>query len=1801
MTSSSKKAAEVVDIDELLRPHQVSKEIDFLRIQSVFDLAKQIDSDPSVLTAEFEFRVREIHDFRTSFQNAVAQINLISLKHQVNYRPNYQEINAFDDLYFFILSVAEDKLGILRRAPSKIEPSLGSSDSNGSGSRCVKARLPKLDLYHFDSNLENWQTFYDTFSSLIHNSKEISDIEKFYYLLTAVSGPALTLVKSMPITADNYQIVWNLLVKKYENKRVLATSYLDKIFQFKALQSESADGLNSFLQTFQECVKALKVLNIPDLSSFLLFYISLRNLDNVTRREFEKSIRQDEIPSYAQLIAFVEKHVRVLEMSEYKPQLSNSTHFSKTAGHSTASKAVSKAAGTGSSYNSSKPQPRYQKPCLSVLSVEQSNQNVEQSNQNIIEKSNQFNKSIEESNQTNKNHFQGRRNSKLTCAFCGKLHSIYKCYQYADLTPPQRIAKVKELKLCPNCLRGGHTAQSCDSRVRCAVCKQAHHHTLHLDASETQKSTQNHNVPTGQDRAVVLTCSSNTTVLLGTAVVHVADSYGRYHPVRAVIDSGAMSSYMTADCAQRLALPRRSCNFEPIGLGGAPVQHFGVVTSSVKPRNSSGPVLKTETVVVSQITGNLPTMTLSNRVVKEFQALELADPNYFEAAPVDVLLACDLFPYIYDGRNILPREAGLPVAMHSIFGYVITGQAALDNEPISKPASCSLFSNNIEKIMSSFWDTESVACEIPRDPDDVYAEQLFQKDHSRDVSGRYVVKYPFKPEFELGDSKAQAERRLINLESKLNRLPDIKKEYHAFLTEYEEMGHMTCLGDLATVKSEYIIPHFCVLRPSSTSTKLRVVFDASSKTTNGNSLNSVVYAGPKLQADINEILINFRIHEIVLSSDIRKMFRMIMIDDSQRKFQHILWRFSQDQPIKVYELNTVTYGVASSPYLAIRVLKQLAEDEAEKFPLGSKVLKKGFFVDDLLWSVATLDEAMQLQDELLALLKAGGFDLRKWSSNCPELLARVPADYRETPLEFQDDKDLSIKVLGLQWMPAEDVFSFTTTPPSDKITKRTVLSQIGRQFDPLGFVAPCIFFAKCFMQKLWLQELKWDDRLPPELEKEWMSYVSEVPLLTSFKHERQATISRHTYHQILGFCDASILGFAAVVYLRSLNPEGQIKVSLIMAKTRVAPIRTKSIPRLELQGALLLAQLVDYIRSILSDQIVIHDTYLFTDSTVVLAWLNTPTYKLQTYVATRVAKVLELVSNEVWYHVQGACNPADVCSRGALPSALLDMPEWLSGPQWVYTPQSDWPVKSIDYFRSNDLPELKKVTLIESSLSHDTAESDSLYELSEKYSNFTKFQRVIARCFQFFKNCRTVQAERNTGEPCLSDLFKAHDAIIKSVQRQHFSSDISSLEKGNQCSQNLRKLSPFLDALGFLRVGGRLTESSLPYEKKHPLLLPKKGNFTRMLISYYHRVYLHVGPRSLQSIISQKYWIVSARSIIRSVTTKCISCFRVRPTYLQPVMGTLPKFRSEDIHAFHTVGVDIGGPFYTKESNRRNAKISKAYLCIFVCFSTRAVHLEVLSSLSAECFLAAFDRFTARRGLCHTVVSDNGTNFVAAGKQLAEIVQFFNQNTDHLSNEFSYRQVNWRHNPPTGSHFGGMYESAIKSAKIHLKRVIKDRSLSFEELTTLFARVEAVLNSRPLCSLSSDPSEFAVLSPGHFLVGRELLAVPEYELSDNPAYSLTRWQLVQQVSQQFWKLWRKDYLHTLQQRPKWLNKCRDIRVGELVLLHSDAPPLQWHLGRVTQVHPGPDGVVRVVKVRTRTGEYTRPVVKLSVLPTESDT
>ncbi|XP_024867335.1 uncharacterized protein LOC112451741 [Temnothorax curvispinosus] len=304
-------------------------------------------------------------------------------------------------------------------------------------------------------------------------------------------------------------------------------------------------------------------------------------------------------------------------------------------------------------------------------------------------------------------------------------------------------------------------------------------------------------------------------------------------------------------------------------------------------------------------------------------------------------------------------------------------------------------------------------------------------------------------------------------------------------------------------------------------------------------------------------------------------------------------------------------------------------------------------------------------------------------------------------------------------------------------------------------------------------------------------------------------------------------------------------------------------------------------------------------------------------------------------------------------------------------------------------------------------------------------------------------------------------------------------------------------------------------------------------------------------------------------------------------MADLPADRVRQAKQFSITGVDYAGPFSVYNRRSRGATPFKAYVCLFVCFTTKAVHLELAFSLTTESFLSALRRFMARRGRCSQLYSDCGTNFVGAQRELANCLQAASER----------EKIRWTFNPPSAPHFGGFWEAGVKAMKTHFKRAIGSQILTVEEFGTLIAQIEAILNSRPLCPTSSDPNDLEVLSPGHFLTLEPLVAVPCPDLEPVPMGRLNRWQLVQHMHQHFWRRWHEEYLHNLQQRSRWLKSAPAIPKDTLVLLKSEnTPPLQWKRGRIVELCPGRDGVPRVATVKTADGVLTRPLVKLCPFP-----
>ncbi|XP_070515873.1 uncharacterized protein [Cardiocondyla obscurior] len=493
--------------------------------------------------------------------------------------------------------------------------------------------------------------------------------------------------------------------------------------------------------------------------------------------------------------------------------------------------------------------------------------------------------------------------------------------------------------------------------------------------------------------------------------------------------------------------------------------------------------------------------------------------------------------------------------------------------------------------------------------------------------------------------------------------------------------------------------------------------------------------------------------------------------------------------------------------------------------------------------------------------------------------------------------------------------------------------------------------------------------------------------------------------------------------------------------------------------------------------------------------------------------------------------------------------------------------------------------------------------LLERVSSLSRIMRIVTYCRRVITAKRDRPATVNITPV---ELRGALHAIVRCVQRDAFPAEYRKLSEGKELPRrsDIRTLTPFMDEERVIRVGGRLRNATIPFDARHPILLPRKNELTTRIIRAEHVNALHAGAETTLAMVRQRFWPIAARSAVRNVIKKCMICFKCAPTLSQTILGDLPARRVNVSRPFTYTGIDYAGPILVKEHKRRNAKLTKAYIAVFVCFTVRAVHLELVSDLTAEAFLATFKRFMSRRGRPECVYSDNGRTFVGADKQIKEMAEFVrSETTEPIIREFlSERGINWKFIPPYAPHFGGLWEAAVKSAKTHLNRVVGQAHLTFEECTTVLCKIESILNSRPLAPLSADANDLSCITPGHFLVGAALCSFPVPDITHLPEGRLVRWQRVEQLRQHFWKRWSEEYLHTLIQRTKWTaSRGVPIAAGQLVLVQQPGlGPLQWILARVKETHPGADGVVRAATLTTGKGEIKRATARLAVLPLETD-
>ncbi|GJQ87162.1 hypothetical protein Trydic_g8746 [Trypoxylus dichotomus] len=1237
-----------------------------------------------------------------------------------------------------------------------------------------------------------------------------------------------------------------------------------------------------------------------------------------------------------------------------------------------------------------------------------------------------------------------------------------------------RMLQAKRSKLCYNCLRKRHGTAECKAS-NCRKCKQKHNTLLHSNESQSQ----NTNIDTISNQPQPSTSlsasgswSSNHVnhVLLCTACVKVYNRRGQKFTCRVLLDSGSQSNFITERMCNLLSLKKHPTNSSIRGINQAllPIRFNTKVSISslIDDFQQEIPCL-----ILNEITDKLPAITFDPSNLNIPSDISLADPNFYKSDTIDMLIGSQFFwQLMADGHIELGKN--LPMLQKTRLGWIISGPMPMASSSNSPCTLCSF--NELNDQLSKFWSIE----EFPtpqHSAEEQLCEDLFNSTTRRSIEGRFIVKIPFiKPVTELGESKQFAIKRQLSLERKLEKNINLAADYKGFMHEYKALGHMSLTTENQhSSQSHFYLPHHAVIKEESTTTKLRIVFDGSSKSSTGVSLNDIQGAGPALQQDL---------------------ISQILIYPSQRSMQQIVWRDDVHQLLETFKLNTVTYGTTSAPFLAMRCLKQLAIENKLQFPQACEAINNDFYVDDLLTGSQSEQELISLSKNIDAVLKQACFELRKWNSNSHHVLQSLSAEVNNEDPIIQLGG--SSKILGIIWLPSEDLLQYNIKVPSPtKATKRSVLSTIAQVYDPLGLVSPVITNVKILIQKLWEAKLGWDEAIPFQLSRIWKTFLQELPSLNNLKIPRKVFDQSACLIQLHGFCDAFNSAYGACVYVRTVNQLNEVATHLICSKSKVAPLKTISLPRLELSGALLLAQLVEKVCK--SIKLNFHSVYYWCDSTIALAWIRAAPQKWQTFVANRVASIQNISNSENWHHVRSYDNPADLVSRGTSPNNLINnMLRW-SGPSWLTQHHSLWPTQDVDN-------EPIDTTLLEARKTTISCSSTTIQTVFNNYSSYAKLKRVIAYILRFVKNCKLPKHQRTYKGLSVDELKNSELVILKNVQIQSFSNDYHNLQRSKPLNNKskLLSLNPFLDSSGLLRVGGRLTQSNFSYDKRHPVIIPQSHHVSDIIARNEHIRLLHCGPQTLLASLRDRYWPISGRNLTRKICRNCVTCFRVNPIPTNQLMGNLPSFRTQPTRPFLKCGVDYCGPFFIKDRKTRGAKLMKSYVCLFICLVTKAIHLELVCDLTTDSFLSSLRRFMSRRGVCSDIYSDNATNFVGARNELRELYEFLSKENESVRNTLVNEKVSWHFIPPKSPHFGGLWEAGVKKTKYHIKRVLGNTKFTYEEFYTALVQIEASINSRPLSPLSNSPDDLVPLTPAHFLIGDKLTAVPD-PMHSTPSSTLT--------------------------------------------------------------------------------------------------
>ena len=1623
-----------------------------------------------------------------------------------------------------------------------------------------RSELPQNEPDIFSGNITEYQTFMMTFEIMIE--RKCSDpSDKFFYLLKYTSGEANELVKSCYGTNvdESFGNAKVLLNKHYGNEYKIAQQYLNKLHNWPQIRGEDPEGLKKFATFLISCANLMnKMSSLNQLNSVRDIKDILMKLPWNLRTQFRKIthdvMKKNGSIKFQLLVDFVSEQADILNV-----------------------------------------------PLIGDLS----DKPIERENRNKFKRPSAT-KTLVTSNSENVNFDK-------FCQCCRKTnHYLNDCFFFGKKPLREKEDFIRKLKLCFGCLKtDDHRSKDCQEKLVCNVCKKLHPSCLHRNEStksnhNLERRTSNGNV----DRDVNLVVMKNERIICPVIPVILRSKVSKKSiTTYMAIDNWSTTSFMDEKLLKQLGVNGEE---DVTNLTTIECQNMKVTTKKV----SDLEVLSLDKKYKSSLSSvNAKTNWPFNKedvptydYIKNFREFDHLPLQYIDSN-IGMLIGMNE-AHLMKPLEIVETSRRGPYASRHALGWAINGpMKGSKGSSLCLKTKCSDMKELEEKIERCFdQDFKDSSCEVGSSVDNDNWLQFVENNTVVRPDNHFEISLPFKEKPIMPNNFFQVSKRFESLQRKLVNDENLRTEYLDFMNTMKNRGFIeeVPLKDLrCDTGNSWFLTHHAVHHKKKG--KIRIVFDAS-LSYNDVSLNKKLWKGPDLANSLIGVLLRFRDQPIAVSADVEKMYYMINVPETDRNYLKFLWFKNDDinsKPIQ-FRLTVHLFGATTSSSVSNFALKktvQFEEDDKVK-----NTVESSFYVDDMLASFSSIDEAIETVRKVDCVLSDRGFNLTSYATNSEvvaESLVRERLSNHDKFLSSDKSGESFERTLGLRWDVKNDELGFDANFAEQPDTRRGVLSFIASIYDPLFLVTPALIPAKRIFQALCSMKLSWDDPLPEDILRTWNNWKHQIPHLTDFSIPRcyrlecSANVDNVQLHI---FVDGSETAYGAVSYIRLTNSDEDSSTSLLMSKSRLTPMNRaslKTVPRIELAAAKIGVELFEKIKLTFARCVNLSSVFFWSDSTSTLQYINSEEGKFNRFVDNRVSYIRSITNIENWKHVPGNINPADILSRGVKDvKKFTDNKLWKEGPAFLRRSEEHWPSLSLEKLPVDDA-ELKKnkQTVCLKTVMQD----DPLEKLMNSTSSLFKLKVRVATFLRLKRNLLKNNTEK--GSFSVTELSSAETEIWKYCQKSKLSESIDLLSNNKQLpkSNPLRKLNPFLDDENLLRVGGRISNADLPYDTKHPVILHGSSYPVKLLVKSVHDDNGHLGKDFVLSELKQTYHIVKANKEVSNCIKNCIPCKRIQARPLSQQMAELPADRLDVGHPpFTNTGVDVFGPFYV--SIGRGRAQEKRYGVIFTCLTIRATHLELTPGLDTNSFINSLRRFIARRGTPKLVRSDNGTNFTAAEKELKCAISDWNMN--RISNTLLQRNIEWIFNPPYASHFGGVYERQIRTIRKILNSMLLEFSnktkITDDLLSTLFCEIENIMNNKPISILSSNLSP---LRPNDLLrMNNSGIEYPPGIFNQDDTYNQKKWRQSQYLADVFWHRFKREYIPIQNVRQKWHKKERSLKVGDVVIVSDlSTPRNSWCLGKVTSVKNSKDSLVRSVHIQIYNHEMKkkriiqRPIDKLVLL------